>query len=73
MNIVEPLEDIKVDIRSKAGDPKTSLISALKSPNADGTTSVLIEDEERMGEAACIVVLTSDGMIHKQNLVTIGG
>src|SRR6266487_1596527 len=73
MNIVGPLEDLKVDIRSKAGDPKTSLISAPKSPNMDGTMSVLIEDEDRMGEAAFIVVLTSDGTVRKQTLVTIGG
>jgi len=73
MNIVGPLEDMKVDIRSKAGNPKTSLISAPKPPNADGTMSVLIEDEDRMGEAACIVVLTNDGMVRIQTLTTIGG
>jgi hypothetical protein len=73
MNIVGPLEDIKVDIRSKAGDPKTSLIASAKSPNADGTTSLLIEDEDRVGEAAFIVVFSGDGTVRKQTLVTIGG
>jgi len=73
MNIVGPLEDLKVDIRSKAGNPKTSFISTPKSPNVDGTISVLIEDEDRVGEAGFIVVLTTDGMVRKQTLVTIGG
>ena len=67
MNIVGPLEDIRVDIRSKAGDPKTSLIATPKSPNADGTTSVLIEDEDRVGEAALIVALSGDGTVRETN------
>jgi PglZ domain len=73
MNIVGPLEDIQVDIRSKAGDPKTSLIATAKSPNADGTTSLLIEDEDRVGEAALIVILSGDGTVRKQTPVIIGG
>ncbi len=73
MNVAGATLGMKVDIRTKAGDSTTSLLSASKSPNADGTISVLILDEERMGEAALIVVLNNDGTVIKQFLTTIGG
>jgi len=73
MNVAGAASSMKVDIRTKAGDPTTSLTSASKSPNPDGTVSVLVQDEDRMGEAAMIVVLSSDGTVMKQILTTIGG
>lgn len=73
MHVAGATSNMKVDIRTKAGDPTTSLATASKSPNADGTFSVLVQDEDRMGEAAMIVVLNSDGTVMKQILTTIGG
>ncbi len=73
MNVAGATSGMKVDIRTKAGDPATSLTTTSKSPNADGTVSVLVQDEDRMGEAALIVVLHSDGTVIKQILTTIGG
>jgi len=63
---------MKVDIRTKAGDPNTSLTKP-KPPNPDGTVSLLVEDDDRMGEAALIVILDSDGTPMKQVPTTIGG
>ncbi len=63
---------MKVDIRTKAGDPNTSLTKP-KPPNSDGTVSILVEDDDRMGEAALIVILDSDGKPMKQIPTTIGG
>jgi hypothetical protein len=64
--------DMKVDIRTKAGDPSTSLTKS-KPPNSDGTVSLLVEDEDRMGEAALIVILDSEGKPMKHIPTTIGG
>jgi hypothetical protein len=64
--------DMKVDIRTKAGDATTSLTKT-KYPNPDGTVSLLVEDEDRMGEAALIVLLDSDGKPIKHMATTIGG
>ena len=64
--------DMKVDIRTKAGYPNTSLTKP-KPPNSDGTVSILVEDDDRMGEAALIVILDSDGKPMKQIPTTIGG
>ena len=63
---------MKVDIRTKAGDPKTSLTKP-KPLNADGTISLLVEDDDRLGEAALIVILDSNGTPMKQVPTTIGG
>jgi hypothetical protein len=63
---------MKVDIRTKAGDPETSLTKP-KPLNADGSLSLLVEDEDRMGEAALIVILDSNGTPMKQVSTIIGG
>ncbi len=73
MIVVGAASGMKVDIRTKAGDPTTSLTTTSKSPNTDGTVSMLVQDGDRMGEAALIVVLNSDGTVMKQILTTIGG
>ena len=65
--------DIMFDIRSKAGDDATSLVSALQTPDEKGHVSLLIEDEERLGEAAFLVVVdSSSGTLLAQSHVTIG-
>ena len=63
---------MKVDIRTKAGDPSTSLTKP-KPPNSNGNVSLIVEDEDRMGEAALIVILDSDGKPMKHMATTIGG
>jgi hypothetical protein len=70
--VIGTTSDTKVDIRTKAGDSNTSLTKP-KPPNADGTVSILVEDDDRMGEAALIVILDSDGKPMKHIPTTIGG
>ncbi|MBM3127990.1 MAG: BREX-1 system phosphatase PglZ type B [Chloroflexi bacterium] len=72
VKIAGRLADIQVDLRSKAGDPATSLASP-KAPDAEGNASLLVEDDERMGAAAFVVVVSDEGVIYKQELTTIGG
>jgi hypothetical protein len=62
-----------VDIRTKAADPGTSLAQAPKAPNPDGAVSLPVPDDERIGEAAFVVVLAEDGTVRAQALTTIGG
>jgi hypothetical protein len=65
--------ELVVDIRSKAGDATTSLVTATKTPDANGEVSLLVEDEDCIGQAALIVVLAGSGLIRAQTLTTIGG
>jgi len=73
MEVIGVVPSMKIDIRTKVGDATTTLVVTPRAPNPDGTLSVLVRDEDRIGEAAHIVVFDSNGMIHKQVLITIGG
>ncbi len=73
INIRGATSSMQVDIRTKAGDPATSLTNTPKTLNADGTVSLLVPDEEQRGEAALIVILNSDGTIGQQISTIIGG
>ena len=63
----------RVDIRSKAADPATSLVEKPKPVNADGSASLPVPDDDRVGEAAFLVALSEDGTVLAQSLITIGG
>jgi hypothetical protein len=63
---------VLVDIRSKAGDPGTSLAEP-RAPDAQGNVSLLVTDDDLIGTAAFIVVVSEDGTIQKQQLTTVGG
>lgn len=62
-----------VDLRTKAGDPATSLIAAPMPPHPDGTVSLLVQDEDHQGEAAFLVVVATNGTVSIQFLTTVGG
>ena len=62
-----------VDLRTKPGDPATSLIGGEKQLAGDGTLSFLVPDYEREGDAAVIVVLGPDKQIRKQAATQVGG
>jgi hypothetical protein len=66
-------EGIAVDIRTKPGDSHTSLTGIARTPSADGTVSLLVENEEREGEAALVVVISTSGTILAQTPTIIGG
>lgn len=65
--------DLEVDIRTKAGDSGTSLVTDIKNPSEDGYVSLLVIDEDKLGESAHLVVLTPEGHLRAQIAVTIGG
>lgn len=62
-----------VDIRTKAGDPTTSIAAAPKAPGADGRASLVVEDEDRQGDAVHIVLLDDEGRIMAQTTTSVGG
>jgi len=64
---------VVVDIRTKAADASTSLVEKPKPPNPDGSVSLPVPDDERLGEAAFVVVLAEDGALRVQSLTTVGG
>lgn len=73
MEITGVVSGMVVDVRTKAGDPTTSLAATPKAPSADGSVSLLVPDDDRLGGAAIIVVLAGDGTVYAQTLTTVGG
>jgi hypothetical protein len=73
LTLSEATVEMRVDIRTKAGDPATSLVSRPKSPRADGSLFLNVLDDEREGEAALIVVLDKESRVLAQTATMIGG
>lgn len=67
-----PKDGASVDIRTKAGDAGTSIVSA-KPLGAQGSVSLVIEDDTLEGQAAIIVVLDAHGRPITQASTVVGG
>lgn len=64
---------ISIDLRSKAGDSTSSVANSPREPDTDGYVSLVVEDDDRQGEAIFVVVLASNGVPCAQMHTTIGG
>ncbi len=62
----------RVDIRTKGSDPSTTLAIDEKGLDVEGKVSLLVEDAEREGEAALIVVISSAGIVLAQTSTIVG-
>ena len=65
--------DLLIDLRTRAGDPATSLIAAPRTLGSGGSAALLVEDDDRMGASALVVVLAPDGALISQRPTTVGG
>ncbi len=61
-----------VDIRTRGGDPSTTLAMEMKEVGSDGKVSLFVEDPDREDEAALIVVVGPDGTVLAQTSTIIG-
>ncbi len=62
-----------VDIRTKGGDPSTTLTAGGKELGTDGEVSLLVEDADREEEAALVVVIGTNGAVLAQRSSIVGG
>jgi len=62
-----------VDIRTKPADAASSLTSGPKAVGAEGQVSLAVPNDDRMSEAAVVVVLDSDGQAQAQQPTIVGG
>ena len=64
----------RADIRTKGGDPSTTLTAGGKEIGAEGEVSLLVEDADREDQAAIVVVMVvSDGARFSLRTSTIVG
>lgn len=64
---------LRVDLRTKAGDPTTSLAQEGRDIPVDGLLSLLVEDADREGEAVLVVITDAAGNVRAQVLTVVGG
>ena len=62
-----------VDIRTKGGDPSTTLTMGGKELGSEGEVFLLVEDADREDEAALVVVVGPDGTVLSQTSTIVGG
>lgn len=65
--------EVKVDIRSKANDPATSVVESIKGLDENGQASLVVPDEDKIGTAVSVVVLDNAGNVLSREMTTIGG
>ncbi|WP_369349767.1 BREX-1 system phosphatase PglZ type B [Stenotrophomonas sp. JAG2] len=64
---------LSLDIRTRAGDPTTSLVLCIKPLKDNGTASVVVENEELQGREAFLVLLSASGELVAEANTVIGG
>jgi hypothetical protein len=64
---------VSVDLRRNRNQPASSIAVAAKAVGADGTASLVVEDDGNLGTAAVLVVLDADGNVAAAQAVTVGG
>eukprot|EP00456_Euglypha_rotunda_P034491 TRINITY_DN26605_c0_g1_i1.p1 TRINITY_DN26605_c0_g1~~TRINITY_DN26605_c0_g1_i1.p1 ORF type:complete len:210 (+),score=29.75 TRINITY_DN26605_c0_g1_i1:314-943(+) len=62
-----------LDLRTQAGNAATSLAKAVRPFKEDGTSSLIVEDEEVNGRAAVVVVIDGDGRLVAQQPTVVAG
>ena len=61
-----------MDLRTKLADAASSLVTA-KPIEADGTVSLMVEEDSLLGTAAFLVLVTSAGQVVQKHSTTVGG
>ena len=64
---------VSVDLRTRAADAGTSISTGAKTVNEQGAVSLPVPGDDRNGEAAVVVVLSTDGNVLAQSATIVGG
>jgi hypothetical protein len=62
-----------LDVRSRPGDASSSLLNKPAPIAETGSSSVMVEDDSRLGESAAVVVIAADGRVLAQRPTIVGG
>ena len=70
---VEPADPaVRVDLRTKPNAPDASIASSVKSLDAEGRASLVVENEDLAGTAAVVVLLDNAGRVLARQPTTVG-
>lgn len=73
VRVNEATNGLHVDIRSKAGDPDTSLVGGSKVVGDDGTVALFVVEEDHEGQGAVVVAVGVNGELKAQMGTVVGG
>jgi hypothetical protein len=62
---------MKADLRTKAAMPDSSLASSAKALDG-GKASLVVADDDHLGQAALVVILGADGQVVQKQATTVG-
>ncbi len=71
--INEEISGLYLDVRKQAGEPSTSVVVGIRPFKDTGIATVIVEDEELVGEDATLVLLDESGAMIAQAPTIIGG
>lgn len=63
---------LSLDLRTQPGNPSSSIVMDVKLFKNDGTSSVVVEDEDLAGQEATIVIINDEGYLIAQCTTEIG-
>ena len=72
MKVTGQVTGCTVDLRGKANDAATSLLTNAKRVGSDGTVAFVVEDDTHEGRAAILVLLDATGAVIDKMPVTVG-
>jgi hypothetical protein len=73
VTVTAGFEGVRLDVRRKANEPKSTVVNAVKAFDATGRASVLVNNHDLLHEAVNVVLLSSDGTVLRHELQTVGG
>lgn len=71
--VEEGWDELAADIRLQAGDPESSVAVSPKPFKSNGTSSLIVEEEDLEGQPAFLVIVNKQNNLLAQRSVTIGG
>ena len=72
IELADVAHGVEVDIRGAPAEAETSIAEKAKETSTAGRVTLIVPDEELVGEAAYVVVLTASGQVLAQRGVTVG-
>jgi len=63
---------LRLDIRANWKDPDTSIVAAIKEPDAEGQVALVVKDDEYEGAGAVVVLIDPSGHVVDRKAITVG-
>jgi len=69
---IDPVENVKADLRTKPNDPSSS-ITTMKEIDEQGRVALLVADDALDGTVVSLVICDSTGLVLAKHMTTVGG